>query len=79
MEEAYPIFNEISAILGNTSSRYLVIQVGSSSGREIAYFAKMFPQHDFVGTDIYDEIVEYASQCTTIIQTRHLLNAQQKK
>ena len=31
LKEACPVFDEISSILGNTSSRYLVIQIGSSS------------------------------------------------
>lgn len=61
LREANPIFDEINSILENTDSKYLVIQVGTSSGREIAYFAKMFPQHEFVGSDIYDEVVEYSS------------------
>ena len=61
LQESSPIFGEISSILENADSNYLVIQIGSSSGSEIAYFAKMFPQHEFVGTDIYDEVVEYSS------------------
>jgi len=60
-QEACPIFNEISSILENANSNYLVIQIGSSSGKEIAYFAKMFSQHEFVGSDIYDEVVEYSN------------------
>jgi hypothetical protein len=55
------VFDEVSSILENADSNYLVIQIGSSSGGEIAYFAKIFPQHEFVGSDIYDEVVEYAS------------------
>jgi hypothetical protein len=61
-QEAHPVYDEVSSILENADSNYLVIQVGSSSGREIACFAKRFPQHEFVGTDIYDEVLEYSSQ-----------------
>ena len=61
LREASPIYDEISSILENADFNYLVIQIGSSSGREIAYFAKRFPQHEFVGSDIYDEVVEYSS------------------
>ena len=61
LQEAVPLFGEVSSILENADSNYLVIHIGSSSGKEIAYFAKTFPQHEFVGTDIYDEVVEYAS------------------
>ena len=60
LREACPIFDEISSILENSDLNYLVIQIGSSSGREIAYFAKMFPQHEFVGSDIYNEVVSYS-------------------
>ena len=41
-KESNPLFEEIGTILGNTDQQYLVIQVGSSSGREIRYFASMF-------------------------------------
>ena len=61
LQEAEPLYDKVSSILENTDSNYLVIQVGSSSGKEIAYFAKIFPQHEFIGTDIYDEVVEYSS------------------
>ena len=39
LKEACPIFDEINFILGNAGSRYLVIQIGCSSGQEIAYFS----------------------------------------
>ena len=60
--ESAPIFSAIETILSNTESNYSVIQVGSSSGRELAYFATMFPQHQYLGTDIYKEVLEYSSQ-----------------
>ena len=60
--EAMPIYEEISTILRETDTNYLVIQIGSSSGKETAFFAKQFPQHVFIGTDIYEEVVEYSSQ-----------------
>jgi len=62
LKEACPIFDEIFTILGEADSNYLVIQIGSSSGKETAFFAKQFPQHIFIGTDIYEEVVEYSSQ-----------------
>jgi hypothetical protein len=61
LQESVPIFGEVSSILESADSNYLVIHIGSSSGSEIAYFAKMFPQHEFVGSDIYNEVVEYSS------------------
>jgi len=62
MRESQPIFGIVETILSNTESNYSVIQVGSSSGREIAYFATTFPQHQYLGTDIYKEVIEYSSQ-----------------
>jgi hypothetical protein len=60
--EVTPMYDEISTILRETDTNYLVIQIGSSSGKETAFFAKQFPQHVFIGTDIYEEVVEYSSQ-----------------
>jgi hypothetical protein len=39
-----------------------VIQIGTSSGREIAWIAEQFPQVRFIGTDIFLDIIEYAQQ-----------------
>ena len=55
LKQACPVFDEVSAILGNTSSRYLVIQIGSSSGKDIAYFLKMFP-HLLIQTPFAREV-----------------------
>jgi len=61
LRESTPMYDVIETILSNTESNYLVIQAGSSSGRELACFATMFPQHQYLGTDIYKEVIEYAS------------------
>jgi hypothetical protein len=61
-EEAVPIFGEIEDILKSAQSRIIVVQVGSSSGSEIAYFAGKYPHHTCIGTDIYQEVVDYSSQ-----------------
>ena len=37
--------------------KILVIQVGSSTGREIAYFAKKFSNIQCLGIDIYKSII----------------------
>jgi hypothetical protein len=39
-----------------------VIQVGCSSGRELAWLAARAPRHHFVGTDPYEEVVVAAQQ-----------------
>lgn len=59
--EAVPMFNEIEKILKTIKTKLIVIQVGSSSGREIAYFANRYPNHTYIGTDIYQEVVDYSS------------------
>lgn len=61
-QEACPIFDEIEKVLQNAKSNLVVIQIGSSSGREIAYFAAKFPKFEYMGTDIYKEVVSYSGQ-----------------
>ena len=38
-----------------------MIQIGSSSGREIAWLANKYPEIQCVGTDIYQEVIDFAS------------------
>ena len=60
--EADPLFGAIDEILiKNHGRRVCICQVGSSSGREIAYFAKKYPGYRFLGSDIYQDVVEYSS------------------
>ena len=61
LNETVPMFNEIENILETVKTKLLVIQVGSSSGREIAYFANRYKTHTYIGTDIYQEVVDYSS------------------
>lgn len=61
LKEANLVYEEVKTILSNMNQKCIVIQIGSSSGRETIYFAKMFPQHEFIGTDIYDTVVNYAN------------------
>lgn len=37
-----------------------VIQIGCSSGRDVAYFSNNHPKHRFIGTDIYESVVQFA-------------------
>ncbi len=60
-KEAFPMFGEIENILVRTKTKLITIQVGSSSGREIAYFANKYPAHTYIGTDICQGIADYAS------------------
>jgi len=60
--EAYPIFSDIEDICKNTkrTTNFVVIQIGNSSGREIAYFATKFSTFEYIGIDIYKEVVDYS-------------------
>ena len=58
---ANPFYKKIENIC-NSGTNLAVIQIGSSSGREIAYFAELFSEHRFIGTDVYNEVIEYATQ-----------------
>ena len=58
--EACPFFNFIEEILRDAKERFLCIQLGASSGKEIAYFANNFPGHDFLYTDIYTDVTNKA-------------------
>lgn len=55
-DEAFPLYQRLHRILSAESAPCDVIQIGSSSGRNIAWLAKQFPNHNFLGTDIYDEV-----------------------
>lgn len=60
--EADPLFGALDEILlQNVGRRVYVCQIGSSSGREIGYYAKKYPKFSFLGTDIYQEVVEYSA------------------
>lgn len=47
-----------------------IIQIGSSSGRELAYYARDFPNASFVGTDIDEHIARRASAVYPIPNVR---------
>jgi hypothetical protein len=61
--EANPLFVEIPEYLSKLSEKKrVVVQIGSSSGKEIAYFSSLFSQIKFIGTDIYDSVIEFSKQ-----------------
>jgi len=59
-EEACPLLPELDKILSSTKESSVVVQAGSSSGREIAWLAKRHPAHTYIGTDIYQEVIGFA-------------------
>ena len=60
--EASPILPAIDKILAGKIEPSIVIQIGSSSGREIAWLAERHTECRFIGTDIYSEIIAYSSE-----------------
>lgn len=60
--KACPLFEQVENICKDANMHTVVVQIGSCSGRETAYFAKKFPEITFIGTDIYEEIVSYSRQ-----------------
>lgn len=60
--EAWPVLVDLDKRLKEIPGPVLVVQIGSSSGREIAWLAQRNPAHRYVGTDIYPEIIAYAAQ-----------------
>jgi hypothetical protein len=61
-EEANPHFCALENLLEQARPGHLVVQVGCSSGREMAYFAGKFPLIAFLGTDIDRDIIARATQ-----------------
>ncbi len=55
------LYVDISEYLAKLSEKKsVVVQIGSSSGREAAYFSNLFPKIKFIGTDIYDSVIEFS-------------------
>ena len=57
LRDIVPVYTELPAYL-EAADEATVVQIGSSSGREIALFADEFPRHTFVGVDPYPDVVE---------------------
>ena len=60
--EAYPLVPELDRLLSSLGAPADVVQVGASSGTEIAWLASRHPLHIFVGTDIYEDVVSYENR-----------------
>jgi hypothetical protein len=59
--DANPIYEKVDDYLDGLNHTCAVIQLGASSGKEIAYFAQKHPGHIFYYSDIYDSVTAYAS------------------
>tara|TARA_B100001057_G_C22769422_1_gene918961 strand:+ start:420 stop:1325 length:906 start_codon:yes stop_codon:yes gene_type:complete len=61
--EASPIFDEMIKfieinILNNNQDTYIV-QLGSSSGRDLEFFLKKYPKLNYISTDVNEEILNF--------------------
>lgn len=57
--EAFPLFNDLDGFLSGRKAMH-VIQIGTCSGKDIAWFSTRHPQLRFTGTDLYDSAVQLA-------------------
>jgi hypothetical protein len=61
--EAHPLFEKIIYFikknnLANKKNTY-IIQLGSSSGRDLDFFLKLFPKLNYISTDVNNEILNF--------------------
>jgi len=62
MRVVCPVLTDLDERLRSVAAEALILQVGSSSGRELAWLASRHPGHRFLGIDIYKEVVDYAAK-----------------
>ena len=60
--EACPLLPSLDSLLCERDEPHLVIQAGSSSGREISWLATRQIQHQYIGIDPYPEPIQLARQ-----------------
>jgi hypothetical protein len=60
--DACPLLSKLDKALSSATKPSIVVQIGSSSGREIAWLAERNPTHTYIGTDIYPEVIAYSSK-----------------
>ncbi len=76
--EAVPLLRELEELCESIKSDAVVIQVGSSSGRELAYLAAKFDNISFVGFDIDESILEYARKSHPLRNIEFLIGEAKK-
>ena len=60
MSELYQLFSDIEkCIIENKNKEICLVQIGSSSGRQLEYFSNKFPKINIISCDINDEIIEF--------------------
>ena len=73
--EASPIFEKVINFiklnnLTNDQNTY-IIQIGSSSGRDLEFFSKIFPKLNYISTDVNDEILNFQKEKYTLFNLRY--------
>src|SRR5438445_803520 len=70
--EACPLLPSLDCRLGERAEPHLVVQIGSSSGREISWLAARQIQHQYLGIDLYPEAIQVARQNHQLSNLRFL-------
>lgn len=65
--EACPLLSRLDKMLSSIIESLVVFQIGSSSGREIAWLAKRNPVHTYIGIDIYPEVIACSSESHNLL------------
>jgi len=64
--EALPVFSKIIEHIRvnkiDENKNTYIIQLGSSSGRDLEFFYKLFPKLNYISTDINDEILDFQKE-----------------
>jgi len=59
--DAFPLFEYLAQII-RVQSHGLCVQLGSSSGKEIAYFSSLTKNMSFIGYDLYESSTSFATK-----------------
>jgi hypothetical protein len=59
-DEAHPLLPALDTRMKQQKGSTLVLQVGSSSGKEIAWLAGRHPQHEYIGIDPYPDVIAFS-------------------
>ena len=60
-EDIY-FFDKVNKRLESLCHSHLIVQVGCSSGKDIALFAKNFPSNYYIGTDPYESVIDFCNE-----------------
>jgi hypothetical protein len=60
--KACPALKRVTKLISKYPKTFCTIQLGASSGKEISYLANIFPDSNFIYTDIDESATDYASK-----------------